>query len=686
VDPPKAAKVEKSAIRQTDRATAQALRTLRELMDARGEGVSGRFSTAYLEGLEFARSTPADVLLGLLKKWHKKAEHIAAGRTTSLGENVHRLKTLLDLNETEELVLYFQLARRAPSFRFLLDGLTAHSPASILPFILGTSPGATSDALSDKSTLVRSGLLIVHERPQAIEQLSEYFTSTMCEPATSDEEFSRRFVHQKDLEPSSRSLARFDQRDEETLVRLMRAPLPKEGAHVLVHAARTIDATELVARLFSHSLTPVFVVNTTDVPISDIPLWVYVAQRYAEGHHPGTILVVERAETALTTRRSSMLEMFGFSELLGDVSDKASDAGLAGFPGRCIWITDRPRSLTEKVLARFVMHCEARPGSRGDRRARVAAALSEAGLDPQVESQLAKYSLLSEQTVRQALRLADIIGKPDEPGDRRLVIVRAVEQSQRVLGREGVEDLRDSVTAYDLGLLNLKSRFTPEQVVEALRQHRSGTLLFHGIPGAGKTQFAEYLAVELDMPLIMKRASDILSKWVGESESNIAEAFAEAEAEGAILFIDEADSFLRDRTLARAEWSVTQVNEFLQHLERSRGVVVCATNLMDDIDSAAMRRFTFKIEFLPLRPDQAWQMFCTEVGIKEEDESTTQLWRARLTKISDLAPGDFATCKRMASLLTGTPMTPDEWLEQLESEAKTKMHGLRRMNLGYGSR
>ena len=109
---------------------------------------------------------------------------------------------------------------------------------------------------------------------------------------------------------------------------------------------------------------------------------------------------------------------------------------------------------------------------------------------------------------------------------------------------------------------------------------------------------------------------------------------------------------------------------------------------MNDIDAAAMRRFTFKIEFLPLKPDQSWQMFCSEAGFDEATASAeeTKLVRERLFKIKNLAPGDFATCKRMALILEDDqPMGVDEWLTQLEQEAKAKMHGLQRNQLGFSS-
>ncbi|HEV7139475.1 MAG TPA: ATP-binding protein [Steroidobacteraceae bacterium] len=99
----------------------------------------------------------------------------------------------------------------------------------------------------------------------------------------------------------------------------------------------------------------------------------------------------------------------------------------------------------------------------------------------------------------------------------------------------------------------------------------------------------EHVAAELDRPLVAKRASDLLSKWLGESEQNIAAAFEEAAAEEAILFFDEGDSFLRSRELARHSWEVTQTNELLQHMERFDGIVIVATNLFRDLDIAALR-------------------------------------------------------------------------------------------------
>ena len=82
--------------------------------------------------------------------------------------------------------------------------------------------------------------------------------------------------------------------------------------------------------------------------------------------------------------------------------------------------------------------------------------------------------------------------------------------------------------------------------------------------------------------------------------------------EEAVLLLDEADSFLRSRRLAERNYEVSEVNEMLQGMERFGGVFICTTNLFDELDEAALRRFTFKIRFKPLEVTQRLAMFATE--------------------------------------------------------------------------
>ena len=200
-------------------------------------------------------------------------------------------------------------------------------------------------------------------------------------------------------------------------------------------------------------------------------------------------------------------------------------------------------------------------------------------------------------------------------------------------------------------------------------------MVCYGLPGTGKTQFVEHLAASLGMPLIAKRASELMDKYVGDNEKNIANMFEEAANEDAMLLLDEGDSFLRDRSFARAQWEVTMVNELLQHMERFPGIFVVCTNLFEGLDAAALRRFTFKLEFNELTLNQRWEMFLNETGLRAQADtisvSQKEEWWEKLAFMQLLAAGDFATVQRQCQILN-VKLTPDEWLTQLEMEVKVK--------------
>jgi transitional endoplasmic reticulum ATPase len=187
------------------------------------------------------------------------------------------------------------------------------------------------------------------------------------------------------------------------------------------------------------------------------------------------------------------------------------------------------------------------------------------------------------------------------------------------------------------------------------------SFLLSGLPGAGKSAFARYLAERLDLELVEKRYSDLVSMWLGESEKAIALAFEEAADLRAFLVFDEADSLLRDRGAAQHSWEVTQVNEMLTWMERHPFPFACTTNAPELLDAASTRRFLFKLRFAPLTPSQ--------VGLAYRRAFHCDAPPAIL-KLRCLTPGDFAVVARKAACFGDRDPRPiAKWLEE-EVDAK----------------
>jgi SpoVK/Ycf46/Vps4 family AAA+-type ATPase len=216
---------------------------------------------------------------------------------------------------------------------------------------------------------------------------------------------------------------------------------------------------------------------------------------------------------------------------------------------------------------------------------------------------------------------------------------------------------------FDPKLANAK----PDLVGLATRLAASGNLAFSlllsGPPGTGKSAFARFLANDLGLEVIHKRASDILGMFVGESEKQIAESFEQAREHKALLVFDEAETFLFDRRDAVRSWEVSQVNEMLTWMEDHPYPVVCTTNLMDRFDRASLRRFTFHVKFGFMGKKELARAYELFFGFKKVADEALLL--------ANLTPGDFAQARRQAQVL-GLMDDRDKVVELLEELALAK--------------
>ncbi|MCY3940776.1 MAG: AAA family ATPase [Gammaproteobacteria bacterium] len=168
------------------------------------------------------------------------------------------------------------------------------------------------------------------------------------------------------------------------------------------------------------------------------------------------------------------------------------------------------------------------------------------------------------------------------------------------------------------------------------------SLCLQGPPGTGKSAWTRYLADRLGLEVTQKRASDLMSMWVGQTEKNIARAFREAADDGSFLVFDEADSLLADRRGAERSWEISRVNEMLTWMERHPLPFACTTNLIEKLDPATLRRFVFKISVGYMDMSRVNAMFRAWFKLPPP---------VALSSLQVLTPGDFAVARHKAEIL-----------------------------------
>jgi len=126
------------------------------------------------------------------------------------------------------------------------------------------------------------------------------------------------------------------------------------------------------------------------------------------------------------------------------------------------------------------------------------------------------------------------------------------------------------------------------------------SVLFAGPPGTGKTMAAEILAIKLDLPIYRIDLSQVVNKYIGETEKNLKRVFDAADVSDMILCYDEADSLFGRRTEvsdAHDRYANLEISYLLERMERFKGLAILATNRKKDLDEAFLRRLRYIIDF-----------------------------------------------------------------------------------------
>lgn len=371
--------------------------------------------------------------------------------------------------------------------------------------------------------------------------------------------------------------------------------------------------------------------------------------------------------------------------VLDEAEDVFNDMGTLFFSGRTnkgeinrlleenpvvtLWTANSIRHIDPAMLRRFSMVIEVKSPGLAYRREMINEAFDHR-LSKGTTERLALTENLSSAVIRSISDIVRETGKTSEtPSDDEIV-----EMADQMLKAQRMGRVVDNNTMlpelYAPQFVN--SELNLDHLLEGLRTAGCGRLCIYGPPGTGKSAYAAYVARELGIPLMRKTGAELTSCYVGVTEKLIADAFETAQRDGALLLLDEVDSFLRDRQAARYSWEVTAVNEMLAQMERFGGYFIATTNLKDDLDPACLRRFDLKTKFDYLRPEQAVAMaqaYAGKLGISDDANVLD-----RVADFGDLTPGDFAAVSRQATFRQVSGV--EDFVERLAVESNLKAAGM----------
>ena len=403
----------------------------------------------------------------------------------------------------------------------------------------------------------------------------------------------------------------------------------------------------------------------------------------------GSLIIIDEADNLLNTQMSWFMR--------GETQDKGWLNQLLDEPGsRVIWITNHINNIEDSVLRRF-SYSACFPSFNRVQRTRLWENILTKNQCHDLITRNEIKTLWSKYDVS-AGAISIAVKKAVESGCKNkkkfLTAVEMAIKAHQILMNSGDSPDNGTIIDEDYSLNGLNMDVDIQKMMKQLKifDHylRSSAkknivnmnLLFFGPPGTGKSELAKYIANRLDRPTICKRISDIQSKWVGESERNIKDAFKQAEQKEAILIIDEADTLLFNRERAQHSWEISCTNEFLTQMEQFKGILICTTNRLSDLDTASTRRFNHKIKFRYLDAEGNVvfykKMICPLLKAR-----LNQTQKKLIMNLKHLTPGDFKTVRNNYSFYPSKELDHKGMILALFDETKYKKTSIVNKSIGF---
>lgn len=625
-------------------------------------------------------------LFKLLEKTKKKIDQEPIQISNITEKNLNWLQTLVGLTDVELEILLFAIcvSTYSPldSIASDIGNLTRSAAIKVLGIILHIPHADISDALSRKGNLLSSGLLKINKGSNTDLESAFEIPDGISEILSVDENERQNLLNQFFHQANKPSLKLKDYphvKKDITLIKQYLSTVNEKkihGVNILVHGVPGTGKTELVRVLASSLSTTLYQISVADNDGDDLP-------------SSGRISAYQMAQRVLAKQGDSLLLFDEIEDVFPTNSffDRQKKVGKAWFNNLLetnmiptFWLSNSIEQIDNAYIRRFDYVLELKSPPKSVRKNILKNNLGELDISAEWIERMSKDKRLVPGIISRAAKVvANLPLSPNTSIEDNMEHV--LTNTLRAMGsRVEKFDLQKSTLDYQLDALN--PSHDVHQLVNGLKGVSGARLCLYGPPGTGKTAFGHYISTTLDKPLIVKRASDILSPYVGVAEMNMAAMFEEAREEDAVLLLDEADSFLQERSTLKQSWEVTQVNELLTQMEAFEGLFVCSTNLMDKLDVAVLRRFDFKIKLDYLKTEQVWKLFCNALNWDEKQATLNSKWKSELSLYNNLTPGDFANVLRQHRL-SSKKLTAEELFSGLIQESLFKKDSNQIKEIGF---
>ncbi|WP_226610416.1 AAA family ATPase [Marinobacter nauticus] len=443
------------------------------------------------------------------------------------------------------------------------------------------------------------------------------------------------------------------------------------GKNILLYGKPGTGKTQLARAIAEKLSAPLYEVPTKDSHSGAMTGRVRLdaakmAQMFLEDRL-GAVLLFDEMEDAF--RKSDQLAKGWFNQMLEE--NRAP----------VIWISNNISAVDPAFLRRFDFIVEIE-GAGGDRQAdKLKQTLSELPVAPAWVSEVARKPWMTPALARNIAEVGRYLPQRQIMRNQQrlesMVRQRLEVMGERIPGRILPKAQKSDFPEFRAEWINTKP--TLWNVERFVREEGSARICLYGPPGAGKTAYAQELAKRLNKPFMLQSGSDLLGMYVGQTEKNIAEMFDKAERSGAVLLLDEADTFLYSRNMAHRSWEISAVNEFMVRLERFEGVFLATTNRFDSFDKAILRRFQMKVEFGYLTPEQVKAILAACVV---DSDKTHSLTPSDLADLDHLTPGVMRAAVQNLRLRGFRPRT-GRLLDALKEEQRQQTEGLLSQPIGF---